>query len=95
MTLKPGCYVDGALGIYAVDDIVQFARDHGAKIIRDCDCDHGACCFESEFAACDWAGEYEDQATDYMEDHFKVDMCYWGRNENGDWGLWPEEGTEE
>lgn len=74
-TMDVGCYVDGARGIYAVEAIVDFARSHGAVIERD-----DQTCFESE---------YEDEADDYMNADYPVDGCFWGRNDNGDWGLWP------
>lgn len=88
-----GCYVDGARGIYAVDAIIAFACDHGADIRHDAqeDCDHAATCFDSDFAGCEFACDYEDEATDYMNAHYSVDSAYWGRNEYGDWGLWRED----
>ena len=86
-----GCYVDGACGIYAIDDIVAIARDHGASLPRDCGCDHDGSYFKSEFASCEWAHEYEDNASDFMNSTCPVDHHTWGRNENGDWGLWTDE----
>jgi hypothetical protein len=94
-----GCYVDGARGIYSTDAIVDFARDHGATIEHDIDgtsrylesCDHAETCFDSEFAGCEFNNEFEDAATDWMNDHFPVNGHYWGRAETGDWGLWPIE----
>lgn len=91
-TYEPGCYVDGHHGIYATDAIVDFARAHGATITRDCDCDHDLSCHESEFASCEYASEYEDEANTYMEEHCPVPGAHWGRNDSGDWGLWDEEG---
>lgn len=88
-----GCYVDGARGIYTVDLIVAIARDHGA-IIDSCnpkECPHAETCDPSEFAGCEFSGEIEDEATEYMETHFPVDGHFWGRSEQGDWGLWPVE----
>lgn len=73
-----GCYVDSARGWYATDAIVAFAESHGLEKV-------------------DWTNEelayyeVEDEATDYMNEHYAVDGAYWGRNENGDWGLWDEE----
>jgi hypothetical protein len=86
-----GCYVDGAEGIYATDRVVEFARAHGAVIEHDKDCQHYETCFDSEFAGCEFAGDYEDEADTYMNDHHPVDGAFWGRNENGDWGLWSVE----
>ncbi len=31
-----GCYVDGASGIYAIDEIVRFAESHGCNS-KDCE----------------------------------------------------------
>ncbi|MGH8651534.1 MAG: hypothetical protein ACREYE_04835, partial [Gammaproteobacteria bacterium] len=81
-----GCYLDSARGIYMTDEIVDFARSHGAKIKRDCDCSHDQSCFDSEFASCEWIGDYEDEADAHMNDHYSVPGHYWGRNEYGDWG---------
>ncbi len=88
-----GCYVDGAKGIYVTDDVVAFARDHGAEIVHDDDgnCVHDETCFKSEFGGCEFSGEYEDEANEYMEATYGVDGASWGRNEQGDWGLWAHE----
>ena len=83
-----GCYVDSARGIYATDSIVGFARDHGAQINHDKYCLHDDSFFTSEFATCEFSGEYEDEADNYMNENFPVENASWGRNENGDWGLW-------
>jgi hypothetical protein len=40
------------------------------------------------------ANEVEDEATEYMNEFFGVDGAYWGRSEQGDWGLWPEENEQ-
>lgn len=89
-----GCYVDGSRGIYATDRIVEIANEHGAVIVHDTNCDgHTDTCFESTYAGCEFGNEYENEATDYMNEHFAVDGAYWGRNENGDWGLWLSENS--
>ena len=85
-----GCYVDNARGIYATDAIIEFANDHGADITHDPGCpsiDCAATTIDATFATCEWVGEYEDRADDWMNDHFPVDGCSWGR-QDGDWGLW-------
>jgi hypothetical protein len=79
-----GCYFDSS----STDEIVDFARDHGAIITRDCACDHNS--FDSEFASCEFADEYEDEADDYMNEKYHVPGHYWRRND-GDWGLWGDE----
>ena len=86
-----GCYIDSAQGVYTIDAIVDFAESHGYKI-NPCDDDHEHTIFRSRFAGCEFAGEIEDEVDDYMNEHFAVDSCYWGRSENGDWGLWEIEG---
>ena len=85
-----GCYVDSANGIYATDSIVDFAREHGAKITHDEYCLHEKTYFTSEFAGCDSIGDYEDDADNFMNNKFQVTGAWWGRNENGDWGLWED-----
>jgi len=83
-----GCYVDNARGIYATDAIIEFANDHGANITHATDCcTPFETCDPSEFAGCEWIGDYEDRADEWMNDHYHVDGCFWGR-QDGDWGLW-------
>jgi hypothetical protein len=84
-----GCYVDGARGIYAVDTIVEFAESHGA-VIEPCidDHKHDETSSQSRFGGCEFANEIEDEATGYMNENYPVEGASWGRNENGDWGLW-------
>jgi hypothetical protein len=95
-----GCYVDSARGIYATDAVVELAEAHGMAYIDACDPGkdgHTDCqdaYFPSRFAGCEWAGDCEDEADDYMNAHYGVDGAYWGRNDNGDWGLWTIEDDE-
>lgn len=70
-----GCYVDGARGIYSSDAVVVFAEDHGMPKA------------DATIPSID----LEDDADEYMNDHYPVDGYFWGRNENGDWGLWNTE----
>ena len=92
-----GCYVDEARGIYATDAIVEFARAYGAEI-ESCKVSanhpHAETVMESEFGGCEFANEIEEYASNYMNTHYEVDGYYWGRNENGDWGLWNVEEDE-
>jgi len=79
-----GCYVDNVHGIYMVDRIVEIANDHGANIKHECQQldDH-------TLSMCPNSGEYWDGSTDYMNEHYGVDNCYWGTSDTfGDWGLW-------
>lgn len=81
-----GCYLDGARGIYLIDGLVSFAEDHGFKLNETEEqfyADHDYSLVDYE-----WNGETEDRIDDYMNDNYGVDGAYWGRNENGDWGLW-------
>jgi hypothetical protein len=99
-----GCYVDGARGRYAVDRVVEIAEEHGMPELDGCEDAECLRCAENahvagdgshtEWALCMCANEIEDDATDYMEEHYGVDGCYWGRSEQGDWGLWPTEEGE-
>ena len=92
-----GCYVDNARGIYMTDRIVDIANKHGANIKHDCDSNgypDGTCWDDvsennSQFAGCQFAHEFVDQASDYMNEHYGVNNCYWGTSDTfGDWGLW-------
>lgn len=85
-----GCYVDGARGIYVVDEVVSIARSHGFSDTEPCPgCQEAAQQdAESTYAHCEFANEHEDEATDFMNNVCGVDGCYWGRSEQGDWGLW-------
>lgn len=81
-----GCYVDGAQGIYAIDRIVEIAKAHGFEAICPA-CDAGDPTNVEEH--CDHSNELENECDAYMNEYFPVDGRYWGRNDNGDWGLWP------
>jgi hypothetical protein len=93
-----GCYVDGSRGIYAVDRIVEITEEHGMETPDNCSdgdcarCAHGCKTAgdgtHSEWALCFWTGEIEDDCDNYMNDHYPVEGAYWGRSEQGDWGLW-------
>jgi len=72
-----GCYVDGARGWYGVRKIVDFANLHGAAIE-----------YKTNQADCNYDFDCEDEADDFMNDHFPVPGATWGRSEQGDWGLW-------
>ena len=92
-SIKPGCYVDGARGIYAIDAIVSLAEMYGF-IPSDCSCDvckghsESPTVLDSPYGGCDFANEIEDEIDSYLNDKFAVEGYYWGRNENGDYGLW-------
>jgi len=83
-TLKDvGCYVDEARGIYSTDHIYTIAVVHGFKTDET---DWPGTLSEYEFA-----NEVEDEINDFMNDKFPVEGAYWGRSEQGDWGLWSSE----
>jgi len=80
-----GCYVDSARGIYAIDAIADFAESHGF-VINDED-PHNP--LPESLSDYEFANELEDEIDDYMNANFAVSYAYWGRSEQGDWGLWP------
>ena len=83
-----GCYVDSARGIYTIDAIIEFAEAHGF-VASDCDCiEHPSTMFKSRFAFCEYADDLENEVDEHMNMIFYVEDCYWGRSEQGDWGLW-------
>lgn len=94
-----GCYVDGAKGIYVVDDIVRLAEGHGMKTPEGCGdsacprCaknDHVAGCGSyTEWSRCRSSHEVEDECAEFMNNKFPVDGALWGYSW-GDWGLWPD-----
>lgn len=84
---EPGCYVDSARGIYAIDAIVEFCEDYGFDVNDD----DPSCPQPESLADYEWASEIEDDATDYMNEVHPVMGYLWGRNENGDWGLWNDD----
>ena len=79
-----GCYVDGARGIYAIDMIVDFAESHGFELGDDDPMNP----LPESLSDCEWSSEIEDDVDSFMNETFNVDGAYWGRNEQGDWGLW-------
>ena len=88
-----GCYCDSARGRYAIDKIVSFSEAHGFK--------HDAVTTPtgspgdfSTYADYEYVDELENECDNCMNEHYGVDGAYWGRNENGDWGLWETEGGE-
>jgi hypothetical protein len=94
--IEPGCCVDGARGIYAIDGIVALAEGYGF-IPSPCECDvckgtaESPTALESNYGGCEFANELEDEIGAFMNDKFAVSGHYWGRNENGDYGLWAHE----
>ena len=84
-----GCYADGSRGIYLTDRVVEIANDHGASITHDWDCGCDFANGRDSFAQCDFSNEIGDEATDYMNEHYSVEGCYWGFVD-GDWGLWTD-----
>jgi hypothetical protein len=75
-----GCYVDGARGIYVAERVIYLANEHGADLS-----------LTDKSKDVEYIWELEDEATNYMNEKFAVDGAYWGRTENGDWGLWATE----
>ena len=88
-----GCYVDGARGIYMVDAIVELAEAHGMETPKDCTDDLCMRCQRkkrAEWVHCQSYPEVEEYCDDHMNTHHAVEGASWGRNDNGDWGLWPD-----
>lgn len=69
-----GAYFDGFRGRHIPKLVWDFAKTHGFKPTEE---------FSEEFD-----NECEDEATEYMNSKYMVKDAVWGRNENGDWGLW-------
>jgi hypothetical protein len=88
-TFEPGCYVDAARGIYAIDYIVSRAEAFGF-VPSNCDCEYCKGPDSDGYAGCEFTGEVEDEVDQFMNNRFSIDGHHWGRNENGDWGLWQE-----
>ena len=80
-----GCYVDSAHGIYAQDHIYTFAWQHGFKPAFG-----EAFGGKTQLHEYEFANEIEDEIDSFMNDQFpcKDGEACWGRNQNGDWGLW-------
>jgi hypothetical protein len=72
-----GCYADGARGIYTIERIINFALSHGFN----------ADLVDNSVDGYDHS-ELEDEVDNYMNEYYMVHGAFWGRNENGDWGLW-------
>lgn len=87
-TFEPGCYVDSARGIYSVDHVISFAQSLGF-VPSECHCEW--CVRGGAWSSCEFSNEVEDEATDYLNAQFEIPNHSWGRNENGDFGLWSME----
>jgi hypothetical protein len=96
-----GCYVDGAKGIYMVDDIVRIAEGHGMKTPEGCGHEAGdgsytewsTCLFSNEISECPRCSKNAhliEECEEFMNDKFPVDNAFWGWS-FGDWGLWSNE----
>ena len=79
-----GCYVDGARGIYAIDRIIEIATAHGMAEV-ECAC---GSCVQGQHEWSIGCSEVEDDCDLFMNDTFAAEGACWGRNDNGDWGLW-------
>jgi hypothetical protein len=99
-----GCYVDEARGIYMIDRIYDIAVEHGFsdsdadKILEGESPENGEIQTTSEdntLAGWEFSGELEDQIDEFMNDNFEVEGAHWGRSEQGDWGLWTDDESEE
>ncbi|MGH9966305.1 MAG: hypothetical protein ACREBG_00510 [Pyrinomonadaceae bacterium] len=84
---EPGCYVDSARGAYAIDRIADLAEGFGFVLGEE----EGN--LES-LSGYEFAGKVEDEIDDYLNSQFAIPDHVWGRNDNGDWGLWAVEEKE-
>lgn len=84
-----GCHVDSIRGIYVTSRVVEIAEAHGMPHVT-CKCPAKG--YEDHFANCEFVSEIEGECDEFMNDAYSVDGACWGRNDNGDWGLWPIEG---
>lgn len=82
-----GCYADG---VYCIDAILSFAEDHGFELEPLDDGEQ----YPEPLSDYEWSDEVEDDIDEYMNNTYPVDDAYWGRNDNGDWGLWAIEDDE-
>jgi hypothetical protein len=89
---EDGCYFDSARGVYLIDALVPFAESLGF-VPSDCDCD--SCKASGDYSACEFSNETEDEIDAYLNARFEIPGYSWGRNENGDWGLWKVEEDED
>ena len=90
-----GCYVDGVHGIYMWKRIYTIAKDYGFEY--ECTIPQIEALIDKEERGeltSDMSGQIahdlENLIDDYLNEKMAVDKAYWGRNENGDWGVWSE-----
>ena len=89
--LETGCYVDSARGVYAIDAILHFAEAHGFVLGTDGEPELAVMAGKGSISRYEFANEIEDDIDNFMNDTWGLDNACWGRNENGDWGLWEDE----
>jgi hypothetical protein len=90
-----GCYVDSARGIYTVDAIYAFAEKHGFVLGTDGEPELVVLLDKGKLHEYEFSNDVEDEIDSFMNEQFPVDSASWGRNENGDWGLWTNEEDEQ
>ncbi len=81
-TFEPGCYGDGARGIYLSPFIVEFAQAQGFKLYGE-----DIASVEYEFI-----DELAEDAINWLNNNTAIpNLFYWGYSEQGDFGLWKSE----
>lgn len=97
--MQTGCYVDAARGRYVFDGIVQIVlplaqADGKLKELRD-EVDRVFGANEVQRLKAVFGDDVdelrdlvEDVLTEYMESEHHREGYWWGRSEEGDWGLW-------
>ncbi len=74
---EPGCYGDGARGVYLPLHVIRFAQAEGFTTNDPIDTDDEFI-LETELDAVEWLNSH----TNYPDNY------YWSFNTNGDFGLW-------
>lgn len=89
-TFEPGCYVDGARGIYAIDYVVSLAEGWGF-VPSNCECDWCSNPEHDGYSGCEFAySDLADEVDEFVNARFEIVDHTWGWHD-GDWGLWPIE----
>ena len=81
-TADVGCWLDSARGRYIVNKVIDLAIDNGFDPKTEEP--------EDGWIEYEFVDELQDEAEEYLN-QFAPDGCYFGSNENCDWGLWQVE----
>lgn len=78
-----GCWFDSARGIYIGEAVIDLAIEHGFDPKEEEP--------KGGWSHYEYYDELQDEAEDFLNEKFAPEDCYFGPNENGDWGLWEVE----